>query len=231
MVGRILKRVALLTFCGVGLTLASCSSTGFAGSVYMSPDSDGKRTETDFYSDYTDTPSFFFVVPIVSGRNDETLNIYVKVKSIFGEDVTGTFKTPILVTSSAPGVQTKPSNVIVQFPDPPPIQELNPADPTSPIMLTPPRAVGKFQFIASMGGDTEAVNFEILPPLTQPLADPNAGTPNAAPQAGNCVVGSPPPLGDGTAQNCPTPQGAHAIVCCTAAQDCGTGVEGTGLCF
>jgi hypothetical protein len=213
------------------LTLASCSSTGFAGAAYMSPDSDGKRTETAFYSDYAETASFFFVVPIVSGRNDETLNIYIKVKSIFGEDVSSTFKNPILVTSQAPGVNPKPTNVVVQFPDPPPIQVFNPVDPTSPTTTTPPRAVGKFQFIASMNGDTEAVNFEILPPLLTPLPDPNAGTANAEPLPGNCVVGTPPPGGNGTAQNCPTPQGAHAVICCTASQDCGTGVEGTGLCF
>src|ERR1700689_2161190 len=113
MVGRLLKRVALLTFCGVGLSLASCASTGFAGAVYMSPDSDGKRTETEFYSDYTDTPSFYFIIPIVSGRNDETLNVYIKVKSIYGEDVTSIFPKPILIISDAPGVQQKPSNVIV----------------------------------------------------------------------------------------------------------------------
>ncbi len=69
-----------------------------------------------FYSDYTDTPSFFFIVPIVSGRKDTTLNIYVRVKSIFGEDVTGTFPKPILVVSNAPGVQTSPTNVSIQFP-------------------------------------------------------------------------------------------------------------------
>ena len=103
MLGRFAKRLALLAFAGVGLLLASCSSTGFAGSMYTSPDNDGKRTETVFYSDYAETPGIYVVVPIVSGRNDETLTISVQVFDVLGTDVRAEFPNPLVVSQQAPG--------------------------------------------------------------------------------------------------------------------------------
>ena len=227
MLGRFAKRAALLALTGVGLTLASCSSTGFAGSVYMSEDQDGKRNESVFYADYAETKAIYFVVPIVSGKKDESLNTYVLVRQIFGENVPNgsPIYAPILVTSTAPGVQATPQLVVVQFPDPPAVQVLNPAYPLNPLTVQPPRAVGKFQFIASMNGDTEAVNFEILQSNT---ANQLPSVPGQPP-AGACQVGDPSQ--GGTVQSCPVPTGDHVVQCCTSAQVCGTGVEGTGLCF
>lgn len=222
---RALKHLAVLSFAGAGLALASCSSTGFAGSVYMSPDQDGKRTETVFFEDAQETPAIYFIVPIVSGKNDESLNITLRVKSVFGVDVTKIYK-PFLVASLAPGVQNKPTNINVQFPDPPPIIVPNPADPNNPLKQPQDRAVGKYQFIASMNGDTQAVNFEILPRQVPLAQDPNAGTPDAEPPPGACS--------DETIAHCPPPVGidpsANPVICCTADGVCGIGVRGTGLC-
>jgi hypothetical protein len=228
MVGRLAKRIALLALSGVGLSLASCSSTGFAGAVYTSPDSDGKRTQTVFFSDYAESPGIYFVVPIVSGKNDETLTVSVKVFDVLGTNVEGTFPNPIIVSQQAPGVQEKPSNVVVQFPDPQPVQVFNPNDPTTPLMIQEPRAVGHYEFIATMNGDTEAVKFQVNNPTPQYQGLPTTPT---TPPPGTCQNGSPP---TGNLNLCPQPtaddQANHKVACCTAAGVCGTGVENTGLC-
>src|SRR5690348_7287213 len=107
---RLWKRLCVLALAGVGLSLASCSSTGFAGSIYMSPDSDGKRTQTNFYEDSAETPSIFVIVPIVSGRNDESLVVSIRVKDVFGQKVSSVYK-PFVIAQVAPGVTPKPTNI------------------------------------------------------------------------------------------------------------------------
>lgn len=227
MLARALKRIAVLGLVGTGLSLSSCASNGFAGDIYMSPDTDGKRTQTNFFADYVESPAIYAIIPIVSGRADYTLTASVQVRSI-GKDKVDF--PPIVVYQDDPGLAQTKTDVSVQFPDPPEVDVLNPADPLTPLKLKPPRAVGRFQFIATMGGDTETVNFAILPPAITPLPDPNAGTPNAEPPAGSCSD-----QGDGTSPasitRCPAPTQLHSVICCTAAGNCGTGVEGTGLCY
>lgn len=211
------------------MSLASCSSTGFAGTLYTSPDEDGKRAETVFFSDYAESPGIYFVVPIVSGRNDETLTVSVKVFDVLGTNVEKTFPNPIIVSQQAPGVETKPTNVVVQFPDPPPVTVPDPSDPLESVQIQYPRAVGHYEFIASMNGDTEAVKFQINNPTPQYQGLPP--TPNE-PQPGECNAA--PALQGGNLQLCPQPtaddQANHKIACCTTAGVCGTGVEDTGLC-
>ncbi|MEO7112451.1 MAG: hypothetical protein ABI183_18550 [Polyangiaceae bacterium] len=233
MVGRLAKRVALLAFCGVGLSLASCSSTGFAGDIYTSPDNDGKRTQSVFFSDYVESPMIYAVIPIVSGRKDETLTISVKVFDVLGTDVTAkgtnTFPDPIVIAQIAPGVQTSKNNVVINFPDPAPVSIPNPADPFStPLTVQLPRAVGHFEFIASMNGDTEAVKFEVINPSPAYQGLPTTPT---TPPPGTCVAQPPP---NGNIEQCPMPsaedQSHHKVVCCTGLGVCGTGVENTGLC-
>lgn len=225
---RLWKRLCVLSLAGVGLSLASCSSTGFAGSIYMSPDEDGKRVQTNFYEDTAETPSINIIVPIVSGRNDESLVVSIRVKDVFGQRVSSVYK-PFVIAQLAPGVQTTPSNIAVQFPDPPPLQIANPADPLNPIEQPQLRAVGDYQAIATLNGETQTVNFAILPasPNFQTEPDPNAGTPQAAPPPGGCT--------NQTLATCPQPtadqaNGASAVACCTSDGNCGIGIHGTGLC-
>ncbi|MEO8801335.1 MAG: hypothetical protein ABI551_25825 [Polyangiaceae bacterium] len=227
MLARALKRIAVLGLVGTGLTLSSCASNGFAGDIYMSPDNDGQRTQTNFFSDYVETPAIYVIIPYVSGRKDFTLTASVKVRSIGKDQVDF---PPIIVYQDDPGVAQTGAQLSIQFPDPPEIDVLNTADPTTPLKIKPPRAVGRFQFIATMNGDTETVNFAILPPAITPLPDPNAGTPNAKPPDGSCSdqgdSTSPPSI-----TRCPPPSQLHSIICCTSAGNCGTGVDGTGLCY
>jgi hypothetical protein len=229
MVGRLAKRVALLAFCSVGLSLASCSSTGFAGAMFTSPDTDGKRTQSVFFSDYAESPAIYVIIPIVSGRNDETLTVSVKVFDVLGKNVEATFPNPIIISQQAPGVQNKPTNITVQFPDPAPVSVQNPADPFgNPITIQLPRAVGHFEVIASMNGDTEAVKFQVNNPTPQYQGLPTTPT---TPAPGSCNA-APPPAGN--IELCPQPtaddQANHKVVCCTGLGVCGTGVEDTGLC-
>ncbi|HEX7667600.1 MAG TPA: hypothetical protein VF407_23870, partial [Polyangiaceae bacterium] len=111
MLARALKRIAVLALVGTGLGLSSCASNGFAGDIYMSPDSDGKRTQTNFFSDYVETPAIYAIVPIVSGRKDYTLTVSVKVKSI-GKDAVDF--PPIVVYQDDPGVATSVTDISVQ---------------------------------------------------------------------------------------------------------------------
>jgi hypothetical protein len=213
------------------MSLASCSSTGFAGTMYTSPDQDGKRSETVFFSDYAESPAIFVVIPIVSGRNDETLTVAVKVFDVLGTPAAQTeqtFPNPLIVSQQAPGVLDKPSNIIVQFPDPQTIEFPNPADPETPLMSQPPRAVGHFEFIATMNGDSEGVKFQVDNPTPQYQSLPTTPT---TPPPGTCVEGQPP---TGNVVLCPQPTAAdaanHKVACCTSLGICGTGVEDTGLC-
>ncbi|MGH7280364.1 MAG: hypothetical protein ACRELY_02485 [Polyangiaceae bacterium] len=224
---RVWKRLCCLSLAGAGLSLASCSSTGFAGHIYMSPDQDGKRTQSYFYQDAAETPAIYAIIPMVSGKDDESLDVSVRIKSLFGKAVT-VYK-PFTIAQLAPGVQTRPTNLGVPFPDPPPILTPNPADPNNPISLPQLRAVGDFQIIATLNGDTETVNFGILAasPDYQQESDPNAGTPNAAPIPGTCTTQ--------TIARCPVPtqdqvDNAAADICCTTDGNCGIGIVGTGLC-
>ena len=194
----------------------------------MSPDQDGKRIQTNFFEDSAETPAIYAIIPIVSGRNDESLVVSVKVKDVFGQPVSSVYK-PFVIAQLAPGVQGKPLNVGVQFPDPPPIQVPNPADPTSPFTQPQLRAVGDYQVIATMNGDTQTTNFKILPASAafQSEPDPNAGTPQQAPPPGACT--------DQTLGNCPQPtadqaNNASAVACCTSDGNCGIGIRSTGLC-
>ncbi len=227
MLARALKRIAVLGLVGTGLSLSSCASNGFAGDIYMSPDDDGKRTQTNFFSDYVESPAIYVIIPIVSGRKDYTLTATVKVRSI-GKDPVDF--PPILVYQDDPGLAQTKTEVSVQFPDPPAVEVANPADPLTPLKIKPPRAIGRFQFIATMGGDTETVNFAILPPTIKALPDPNDGTPNAKPPDGSCSDQGDPTT-PASITRCPQPTQLHSVVCCTSAGNCGTGVEGTGLCY
>lgn len=225
---RVWKRLCCLSLAGLGLSLASCSSTGFAGSIYMSPDQDGKRTQTAFYEDSQETPQIFIIVPIVSGKNDESLVVSIKVKDVFNQPVSSVYK-PFVIAQIAPGVQKSPTNIGIQFPDPPPIETINPADPTNPIQQPQLRAVGDYQAIATLNGETQTVNFKILQasPAFQQEFDPNAGTPQQAPPPGGCTTT--------TIANCPQPtqdqiDNASAVSCCTADGNCGIGIRATGLC-
>ncbi len=225
---RVWKRLCCVSLAGVGLSLASCSSTGFAGSIYMSPDQTGNRTQTVFYEDSAETPAIYAIIPIVSGKSDESLVVTLKVKDVFGHPVSSVYK-PFLIAQIAPGLASKPTNIGVPFPDPPPILTPNPADPTSPISQPQLRAVGDYQIIATLNGDTQTVNFKIIPasPAFQQEFDPNAGTPNAAPIPGACTAQ--------TIANCPVPtqdqvDNASADICCTSDGNCGIGIVGTGLC-
>ena len=227
MVGRIAKRVALLALIGTGLSLVSCSSTGFAGAAFTSPDSDGKRTQTVFFADYQESPQIFCVIPLVSGKNDETLTVAVKVFDVLGKNVQATFPEPIIISQTAPGVVTKPANFSIAFPDPAPIPVANPADPFgSPLEIQPPRAVGHFEFVITMNGETETVKFQVNNPNPQYQGLPTTPT---TPAPGTCTAGP-----TGTLQLCPQPtaddQSNHKLACCTGLGVCGVGVEDTGLC-
>ena len=118
--------------------------------------------------------------------------------------------------------------MVVQFPDPPAVQYLNAADPDQPLTVQPPRAVGHFEFIAQLEGQTESVKFEVIGPSQQYMPLPSIP---GEPLPGTCTPGSPP---EGNLGMCPQPTAAqasnHRIACCTALQVCGTGVEDTGLC-
>lgn len=229
MVGRLAKRVALLALCGVGLSLASCSSTGFAGDMYTSPDTDGKRTQSVFFSDYAESPAIYIIIPIVSGKNDETLTVSVKVFDVLGTNVEKTFPDPIIIAQGAPGIQKERSYQVVQFPDPAPVSIPNPADPFgNPLTIQLPRAVGHFQVFATMNGDTESVKFQVNNPTPGYQSLPSTPT---SPLPGTCTAAAPP---NGNIEQCPQPtaddQANHKVVCCTGTGNCGTGVENTGLC-
>src|SRR6202000_2607098 len=118
-------------------------------------------------------------------------------------------------------------NIVVQFPDPAPISVPDPADPLESVTIQYPRAVGHYEFIASMNGDTEAVKFQVNNPTPQYQGLPTTPT---TPPPGTCTAAPPP---EGNIELCPQPtadeQANHKIACCTTAGVCGTGVEDTGL--
>jgi hypothetical protein len=193
----------------------SCKTSGIDEAIYTSPDQDGARHQNVFF---TDSKAIFVIAKYVTGRTDLSGRTFVTVFNVYNDAVTF---PPILIDdsqlhkTSGSGAQV----YAVQFPDPPQIQKPNPADPNNPITETPPRATGRFRFTVEIGDEKQTTDFVVLQGANGTNPDPTV------PPPGNCVS-----VDD--EGKCPKPTDLHAVACCNPrTKSCGTGVEGTGLCF
>ena len=210
------RALALAFAAAVIVPLAtSCKTSGFEEALYTSPDQDGSRHQNIFY---TDSPKIYVIGRYVTGRQDLTGRTWVTPLNVYNDVVKF---PPIEVDDQhlAPTGSGSASVYAVQFPDPPEIEKPNPADPNNPIRETPPRASGRFRFTVQIGDETQTADFVVLQGANGTNADPNVPLP------GNCTQVE-------DVAKCPQPTDLHAVACCnTKTNACGTGVEGTGLCY
>jgi hypothetical protein len=220
--------VALSLAAAVALAGCGGEEVGIRGSIYMSPDSDGKTNADVFYSDYATTPAIYIIVPVVTDSRDDVVSVAIKVRDVDGLDMHDTAPDPILVATFRPGVQSTTKKFAVRFPDPPPQQIFPDGDAGAWVTLTPvARAIGHFRAVVTFEGQTQTVSFQINNSQTPDWQDAGPGyfegTPPPAPAPGLCAQ----PNGMG----CPLPTLDDSVPCCTTAGNCGIGIAGTGLCY
>jgi len=226
MFGVFVRRLATVVGSGalVALPLSSCSTTGFREAPYTSPEESGARHQNVFY---TDTPAIYLIAKYANGRQDATARVYVRPIIVGGQPVSfpkvnagdrvhaGSF---LIHDDVLPPAGANGGTLAVKFPDPPTTERFNPADPNNPITQTPPRTVGRFRFEVELADERQSVEFVVLQGRNAVVGD------DQTPLPGNCAE-------DNLSKCPPADPIAHEVQCCTTAQTCGLGVDGTGLCY